>query len=498
MEDSYKVADDERQDHANADAQKYFCIEEQKQTSFPSRQEMAQHVPSVLSSSSRGTRSQKLDKLDDGTMSQTVDKVEEVSDGESFYIKPLKPAFVAHDSNPLFDTSSKRTEEPTGLKASFSSNTGPVVFTNNQSDVSTLGVGSILTREHREPKSGSSYYGGMAPESSARVPLSARQQKEPSFDEDSGVSDFLYSRHVPTKSGDNADESQQDQGIKGLQRRSSYSSIPSLPAVQEGSLESSSRYNSSRSSSHERTDTTDKSSRRSGSTRKSKSSSKISKCSSRKNYKHKVQRKGSDGSSTSNPRTIDDQEYKLHPIVNGGSSATAPASDFSIVCDSNSIITEITTEGFDESYRVPTATQRQPPRLPNKNPLYNGSDASTASGQATPRLNAFDSSVDDLVFSALQYARKSREPASSHNASARTITTLSPGGPSCNSVQSGYQTQRQFRAERSNQMNNRRKSTRKEIPMRGSAQSKRRGSLQSLYSNTNSADGASIGMDFAC
>lgn len=497
MEDSYKVADDERQEQAHADAQKYFCIEEQKPT-FPSRQDVAQHLPSVPSSSSRGTRSQTLDKLDDGTMSRTVDKVEEVSDGPSFYIKPLKPAFVAQDSNPLFDTTSTRTEEPKGLKASFSSNTGPVVFMNNQSDVSTLGVGSILTREHREPKSSSSYYGGMAPDSSARVPLPARQQKEPSFDEDSGGSDFLYSRHVPTKSGDNKAESKQDQGIKGLQRRSSYSSIPSLPAVQEASLESSSRYNSSRSSSHERTETTDKSSRRSVSTRKSKSSSKISKCSSRKNYKHKVQRKGSEGSSTSNPRTIDDHEYKLHPIVNGGSSATAPASDFSIVCDSNSIITEITTEGFDESYRVPTATQRQQPRLPSKNPLYNGSDASTASGQATPRLNAFDSSVDDLVFSALQYARKSREPASSHNASARTITTLSPGGPSCSSVQSGYQNQRRFRAERSNQMNNRRKNTRTNIPMRGSSQSKRRGSIQSLYSNTNSADGASIGMDFAC
>jgi hypothetical protein len=510
LDESYKVTDDERQDQKQ---QQYMCIVEQKLDSNSGlRQDIVQRVPSQKSFPSvPSQRSQLLNQA----------KHQGEDDEESFCGQPAfaQEAFVNSSND-----DSKRSQEPTGSNVAPEAEAGePMVFTRKQSEVSTLGVGSFITKEPVGFKSGNSYYGGLAADGGPALPPSLR--KEPSFEDgedpsvlDSveGGSDILYRRTVPTKSvdGDKLKKEGNKQNY-GFVRRASYSSTPSLPAVQEASLESSSRATSSRTNTTSAESFTPKErrkqhNRKSITSKKSKSSSKASK-SSAKHYKHKYTKKGSEGSSSmSDPKTIAEDEFKLRQVLNDGASrGTANASDFSIVCDGDSIVTEITTEGFDEGYRVPTTGPRQPPRLPTKNPLYNGSNASTASSQPTPRMHAFNSSVDDLVASALQYARKSRQPNNAYNSSARTLTTLSPGGPSIASVdhslQSGYQNHRQNREMKSHKVKT--KGARSDRKMRSSAQSKssstgkpnRRASLQSLYSDAFSGeDVAGVGVDFTC
>jgi hypothetical protein len=508
MDDSCIVTDDEQpKDTKPAFEQQYFCIEEQKLENAPSaRHAMVQRVPSVPSTASRDAKT------------QSVNEPEEESVDESYY---LQPAYMKS-----FETCdrSKRSQDPEAAEATFpSQDTSPMVFTRKQSDVSTLGIGSIMERGRveREPvglKSGSSYYGGIAPEEHAFVTMEQDDLSYisyPSVGMSHGVSAFLYSKSVPTK-GCDEDEPKQEQETKFAPyvRRASYSSVPSLPTVQESSLEAGSKATSTPESVKPKA-RREKSNRRSITSKKSKSSTKASKSHS-KNYKHKYEKRGSEGSSSlSDPKTVADKDFKPHQSFKISSSvSTASAADmskdFSIVCDNSTVVTEITTDGFDEVYKVPTANPRAPPRLPNKNPLYNGSDTTTSSGsKPTPKLNAFNSSVDDLVASALQYARASRIQSNpALNASART---MSPGGPSISSfdrsVQSGYENMRSKREEKSQQIDKKTKSTRADSGNLKSSTKKntttkasnRRGSLQSMYSAANSGDNLSgLGVDFMC
>ena len=465
IDDSDKLTDEEDKVQPETIARQHYYIEHQRPAVNPPplpaaaavvRQEIIQHVPSKNSS----------------TRSQSLEKPEPLMHFEqSFITKPTSSK----------TGSTRVSEEPAGVKASFTSSTQPMVFTRSQCDVSTLGNG---TQEPFGLKSGSSYCGG--PNRSNQGPPQRQRQPTPEdIDEDSLP--FMYPISVGTRSEcDDEQKPEVNQAVKVLQRRSSYCSAPSLPAVKEGSIESSSRDNTKESGSQKQQR------RRNVPTKKS---SKVSKT---KATKHKFERRGSDGSSSlSDPRTIVDIEFKL-PQSHNTSSTVSTSEEFSIVCDNKSIVTEITTEGFDVGHPAPMS--RQPPMLPHKNPLYNGSDGSASSGMPTPRLNAFNSSVDDLVASALSYARKSRH---NPNASARTLSTMSPTPSSSSSYLKAEYLPKQSRPPRSTPTSHQMKkgSTRGNTPKQSSAiaKAKRRGSLQSMYSTSNSGDApVDAGMNFAC
>lgn len=384
--------------------------------------------------------------------------------------------------------STRVSTEPPGVKALITSSNQPMVFTRAQCDVSTLGNG---TQEPVGLKSGSSLYSGVDPVSLQGSPQYRKQPTTENIDENSLP--FMYPVSVATKSEGEEERMPptQEKGVKGLQRRSSYCSIPSLPVLMEGSIESSSREKTNSSGSCKQKDKRHKSKRSTNS-----KCSKISKVSKSK-AKHKFERRGSDGSSTiSDPKTIVEVEFKLPQSHANTPSTVSTTEEFSIVCDSKSIVTEITTEGFelDEGHGTRVHVSRHPPRLPTKNPLYNGSDGSSSSGMPTPRLNALNSSVDDLVASALNYARKSR-----NDISARALSTSSPTPSSSSSyLKSEYMPQRARIRESMPKSHQKKKVT---TPRQRSAiaKARRRGSVQSLYSTSNSGDEpVDAGMNFAC
>jgi hypothetical protein len=475
FDDSDKCTDEEKLEPLNVVAPELYYIEQQKPLSNNAvNREIVQHVhPNPTYTNQAPPRS-------------VQEPLQQIEQQHSFYSRPTSSKA---NSNPS-DEKSKLSVDPKGVKASFTSITEPVVFTRTQCDISTV------THEPVGFKSGSSYYGGIAPEGSIQ---GAAQRQIEQDDEDSLP--FMYPVSyisVGTKSEDGRKDQpeKKQQGLKGLQRRSSYCSIPSLPVLKEGSIESSLRDDTNTTGSRKQQQQHRRDLRKSVTSKNSKASSKVSKTS--KVYKYKLDRRGSDGSSTiSDPKTVAEIEFKLpQGIHDNASCAVSTSEEFSIVCDNKSIVTEITTEGFDNPAHVPW----QPPRLPNKNPLYNGSDESTSSGMPTPRLNAFNNSVDDLVASALSYARKSR-----NNQSARTLATMSPTPSSSSSyLKSEYLPQRPTRPRsrgtpKSHKIKKSSAQGSTPNPSPANAKANRRGSLQSLYSTSNSGDGmAAAGMDFAC
>lgn len=247
-------------------------------------------------------------------------------------------------------------------------------------------------------------------------------------------SPFMYPISAATESTEDCKVSQPEPDLNVLRRRASYSSVPSLQAVPEGS-ESSTRDKSKGSESTK--------------TKKSKSLTSPSKVAeSSKVYVCKIKRRGN------------------------GSLSDSTSNEYSISCDSKSIVTEITAETSD--------TPRAPPRKPDTN-LENGSCA-------TPRLNTLNSSVDDLVASAVFFARQSRLQKTSHNESRITMTTMSPNPSSSDT--SSYP---KYDHERSQSLLKRKESDDTNVD---AGKAKRRKSINSLYSS-NLGDIDAEG-DFMC
>ena len=475
---SERFTDDENQAPFNGLHPQGYLIDQQRtQNLLVAQQDIIQRVPTKLSSSSK-TRPKR----------SSVPEKEEIH-GESFDTK-LETSKATHDVS----SRERLSIEPAGVKASFISKTEPMVFTRAQCDVSTLGIETAKTKEPVGLKSGSSNYRGSGPDHSLQTP----DQKKPPLDGD-GIepSPFMYPISVTTTSEKEV-EAPVKKPLKDLRRRASYCSVPSLPVLNEQSVESSSKDSTISSYKKKGQGRRNESHRKSASSMHSKSVSKVSKSSRR--YKHKFERRGSDGSSTiSDPRTLVDDEFKLDHEANLGTPFTGNTSEhhggFSILCDDKSIVTEITTEGFDHDNCTSAPRSSHTTRLPRTNPLYNGSAESCASGMATPRLDAFNSSVDDLVASALRYARKSKQ---SHNASAKTLSTMSPTPSSSSSY---------LNPEYSPSMTQKRKIGTSDTPrsrgiMRSStaiAKAKRRKSMESLYSTSRSGDdGYEVDVDYVC
>jgi hypothetical protein len=481
MDVSDKFTDDENQAPVNSSSSQGYYIEQQTTDNqlFP-HQEIIQRVPSKLSSSSK-TRP-----------NRTNESEKQEIHGQSFNTK-LEASRATND----LSNRTRLSMEPAGVKASFTSKTEPMVFTREQCDVSTMGIETTMTKEQAGLKSGSSFYPGRIP-SESRLQTPHQTKSAPDYDSDDiDSSPFMYPISVATASADE-DGAPRQESLKGLQRRASYCSVPSLPVLQEHSTESSSRNTIVSSSKKKRQERRNDSNRKSATSMHSKSTSKVSKSSRR--YKHKFERRGSDGSSTiTDPRTIVEDEFMLDQLdneANLGTPFTGTSEHhggFSILCDNKSVVTEITTEGFDNDNYTSARRPSHTTRLPSKNPLYNGSGESFASGMPSPRLDVFNSSVDDLVASALRYARKSKL---SRNASAKTLSTMSPT-PSSSSY---------LKPEYSPSMSHKRKIGTVNTPkqrgiMKSStaiAKAKRRKSLESLYSTSHSGEEHDLDVDYAC
>ena len=479
MDVSDKFTDDENQAPVNGSSPQGYSIEQQTMDNqLLAQQEIIQRVPSKLSSSSK-------------TRPKRTNESEKIH-GQSFNTK-----FETSRATNDLSSRTRLSMEPVGVKASFTSKTEPMVFTREQCDVSTMGIETTTTKEPAGLKSGSSYHQGqIRSESSLQTPH--RTKLVPNYDGDNiDSSPFMYPISAATASIDE-DRAPKQESLKGLQRRASYCSVPSLPVLQEHSTESSSKSTAISSSKKKRQERRHESHRKSATSMHSKSTSKVSK--SPRRYKHKFERRGSDGSSTiTDPRTIVEDEFMLDQLdneANLGTPFTGTSEHhggFSILCDNKSVVTEITTEGFDNDNYTSARRPSHMTRLPSKNPLYNGSNESFASGMPSPRLDVFSNSVDDLVASALRYARKSKL---SHNASAKTLSTMSPT-PSSSSY---------LKPEYSPSMSHKRKIGTVNTPkprgiMKSStaiAKAKRRKSLESLYSTSHSGEEHDLDVNYAC
>ena len=131
---------------------------------------------------------------------------------------------------------------------------------------------------------------------------------------------------------------------------------------------------------------------------------------------------------------------------------------------------------------------KYPPRLPDKNPLYNGSVGSDTTGISTREMKVLNSSVDDLVAYALSYARKAKlRQSPSLNSSSKSVITLSPS-PSTSEGYLPRQLQKTMACTDKNIRN---------TPKIAIGKANHRGSIQSMYSYANS-EGESVGKAFAC
>eukprot|EP00956_Cyclotella_meneghiniana_P009331 scaffold12907_cov68-Cyclotella_meneghiniana.AAC.5 len=242
-------------------------------------------------------------------------------------------------------------------------------------------------------------------------------------------SPFMYPISVATESTD-CEVTQPEEGLNVLRRRASYCSVvPSLQAVPEGS-ESSTRDKSKGSKSNKTESNKTKLSKSLTSTNRVAESSKA--------HRYKIKRRGN------------------------GSLPDSTSEEYSIYCDSKSTVTDITAETSD--------TPRTPPRKPDTN-MENGNCA-------TPRLNTLNSSVDDLVASAVFFARQSRLQKTSHNESRITMTTMSPNPSSSDTSSYPKHEHERFQSLL------KRKESDEEMDV---SKAKRRKSINSLYSS-NSAD----------
>eukprot|EP01082_Thalassiosira_pseudonana_P002212 g1852.t1 g1852 contig11:197524-200865(+) len=524
-------------------------------------------------------------------------------------------------ANSSQERSRESIEPEESARRSFSSKSGPCIQTSpHSSDVSTLGQ-SRITQEPFGLKAGYSFHGGndatvndggMSGVNEKEQYRRARQRQA----EYSPVNVPQASNYdVPTEAPLNKGNPNRSFG-----RRSSYSSVPSLPMVNEATSSqegtSPSQSGSGNSSGHrhggnnsntnsignpihpprstDNRNSTRSKSFRSACSEKSKST-RASKSSTSRRAKHnQYRRRGSESSNSASsaPVTVDDEGNSIDqsprqrhrrdaaiPRGRGASSKmqqhryTSPtkttSSDFDIVIsDSSTVVTELTTEGFDDRKVATTnsadfvqlKTSNIAKGLPNRMPLYNGSDASTTSGNGgnadtyksqTNGLNPHDiSSVDELVATALKYARLSK---SSGDVQAMQSNPLSEesltGGPYGRGVSSDTEesaakalTETKKKLQRNTSKSSMKRSSHKQRNSRGSneypryiddmgdqsctttsssslqetdleetparhskptangcgVRKSRRGSMQSLYSENGQSYGKDLDVDYAC